>query len=272
MKKLKSYVFSAIVILMISFSDKAESKSMEIDQRLERAVEAWRNGTSFAQADTDTDTDTSDSDDSDKDTDTSSSSDSNSDTEDSDTDTDTSSSSSSDSDTEGSNRQAEVTDPKTGIKYGCYWSHCWRSCKKGEHILDNSGQDLCVYNDNGNHWCYSDLGRCTYASGCQDAVKWGCYGTGGEPGRIVPTGCPFKGYPCDTKTKRSFGCSKIGRYGNNRCWRSCDSKKEKSKCPHKGYCKNQCNPKGYCYVEAGACSFNERCVVATALECSIRWL
>merc|ERR1711970_1535382 len=82
-----------------------------------------------------------------------SSSDSNSDTDDSDTDTDTSSSSSSDpssssssdsssssssdSDTESSNRQAEVIDSKTGIKYGCYWSNCWRSCKKGEHIVDN---------------------------------------------------------------------------------------------------------------------------------------
>merc|ERR1712121_388110 len=186
-----------------------------------------------------------------------------SDSDDSDTDTDTSSSSSSDSDTEGSNRQAEVTDPKTGIKYGCYWSHCWRSCTKG---------DLCVYNDNGNHWCYSDLGTCTTAWGCRDAVKWGCYGTGREPGRIVPTGCPFKGYPCDSKTKRSFGCNKSGKYDNNRCWRSCTSKKEESKCPHKGYCKHKCNYKGYCFVDAGACSFDERCIVATALECSTRWL
>merc|ERR1740131_568543 len=47
----KRDVFLAIVILIISFSDEAESKSTVIDQRLERAVEAW-NGTSLVQAGT----------------------------------------------------------------------------------------------------------------------------------------------------------------------------------------------------------------------------
>jgi len=268
--KSKTYVFSAIVMLIISFSDKAESKSMEIDRRLERAVEAWRNGPSHAQADTDTDTDTSDSDDSDTDTDTSSSSSSDSDTSsssssdsdtssssdsnsDSDTDTDTSSSSSSDSDTDSSNRQAEVIDSKTGIKYGCYWSNCWRSCQKGEHIVDN--KDLCEKDE----WCYSDLGLCAVASGCREAVKWGCYGNGTESGRIVQNGCNGERsnrYHCDTATKKSFGCSVWSV-----CWRSCDSAKEKNCGKHKahGY--------GWCYVDAGACSFDKRCIVATVLDC-----
>jgi len=212
MKQHKTHVFSAIVILIISFSDEAKSKSLEIDRRLERAVEAWRNGTSLAQADTDTDTD-------------------------------------------GSNRQAGVIDPKTGIKYGCYWSHCWRSCKKGEQIINTGTQkDLCDHDD----WCYSDLGRCTRASKCREAVKWGCYGTGTEPGRIVETGCPgFEGYLCDKETRISFGCDK----GLSHCWRSCNSKKERN-----------CNDKSldgqeYCHVHAGYCSWDKRCIIATVLKC-----
>merc|ERR1711970_1115579 len=202
MQKLKTYVFSAIVFLVILLSDEAESRTLEIDRRLERAVEEWRNGTSFAQADADT----SDS---------------------------------------GSNHQSiDYHFPDAGIKYGCYLSQCWRSCKKGE-------QDLCENDE----WCYSNLGICTFDFACDEALKVPCYGT--APGEIKETGCPgFKGYLCDAETETSFGCSKSRSY----CWRSCD--KEEMWC-------NRKMPDGgmYCYVDAGTCTYDKRCSVATALNC-----
>jgi len=268
MKKLKTYALSAIVILFISFSDEAESKSLEIDRRLERAVEAWRNGTTLTQVDTDTDTDTTDSDGG---------------IQISRWEADNTNA------VTGSNREAEVIDPKTGIKYGCYLNKCWRSCKKGLQAgYWEAGmpagyynyKDLCDHGDNGNHWCYSDLGSCSYASSCWEAVKWGCFGTGTEPGRMV-TGdgapCPgFKESYCDTETKRSFGCDSYATF----CWRSCDYKEKN--CNHKGH-----GGYGYCYVDAGHCSIlfpdcnrfsdprcnphstvNKRCIVATVLRCA----
>jgi len=253
MEKFKTYVFSALVILIVSFSDEAESKSMEIDRRLERAVEKWRKGTSLAQAQ---DTDTSDTDGgiqiSRREADNTNA-------------------------VTGSNRQA-VRDPETGIRYGCNYmayhgsSFCWRSCEKGVHFKEGkngSQEDLCVYSDSrGYDWCYSDLGICSFSWGCQEAVKWGCYGTGSEPERHIPAfrergWCPMGGgYLCDTETRRSFGCEITILWGTGRCWRSCDA--EENLCNN--YIDSE-KKKGWCPVDAGICSYNGRCIVATALDC-----
>jgi len=235
MKKLRTHVFSAIVIL-ISFGDEAESKSLEIDRRLERAVEAWRNGTSLDRADSD----------------------------------------------RGIyanirhlrgiyanipplRQSADNPGPAVRavpvVKYGCYWSYCWRSCKKGEqdpsgYFKQKTWHEFCQNDE----WCYSDLGTCSTDAGCYEAPKWGCYGTGYnglDDGRVVIGGddapCPgFKGYYCDTKTGRSFGCSD----GYSRMWRSCDSGKD-------SHCKD-----GYCFVDGGLCTYDIRSIVATVLACT----
>jgi len=230
------YVFSAIVILTISFSDEAESKSMEIDRRLERAVEAWRNGTSLDRA--------------------------------------------------GGiyanirhlrgiyanipplRQSADNPGPAVRavpeVKYGCYLSYCWRSCKKGEqdpsgYFKQKTWHEFCQNDE----WCYSDLGTCSTNAGCSEAPKWGCYGTGwGRPdglrsGRVVIGGddapCPgFEGYYCDTKTERSFGCSD----SLSRMWRSCDAGEDGESCKD-----------GYCYVNGGYCTYDIRSIVATVLDC-----
>jgi len=254
MNKLKKYVFSAIVILIVSFSDEAESKSLEIDRRIGRAVEPWSNGTSLAQADTDT--------------------------------------SDSDGGIQISRREADdanavtgmgtgskrlqsdpigITDPVTGIRYGCFWNNCWRSCKYGEftpggwsrpskfptwdpvnkRFITTIWEEFCK-NDK---WCNSDLGPCLADASCSEAVKWGCYGWGTEPGRMVKgddAPCPkFAGHYCDTKTERSFGCA----HPEGRCWRSCDQEEE--------YCRKD----GWCVVNSGECTHNHRCIVATVLKC-----
>jgi len=253
MKNLKTYVFSAIVILIIPFSDESESKVLEIDRRLERNVEAWRNGTSLAQADSDGGIQISrrEADNADAIT--------------------------------GSKRQAyffqdlgPITDTETGIKYGCYWSKCWRSCREGEqdpsgywkkHSLLSSNYEWKKFCQN-DKWCYSDLGRCTLSQGCQEAVKWGCKGTGlgrgfyGFDGRVVMGGddtpCDtWKGYLCDTKTKRSFGCSDQ----MSTCWRSCDPQ-EDSNCWRD-------NPDPYCNVGGMLfCSLDRQCLIATVMDCN----
>jgi len=257
MKKLKTNVFSAIVILINSFSDEAESKSLEMDRRLERAAEAWSNGTSLAQADTDT--------------------------SDSDGGIEISRREADNADAvtgmvTGSKRQAyffqdlaQETDPETGINYGCYWSKCWRSCKKGEQDPSGYYKERTIISTIGSHtikewhefcqndkWCYSDLGPCSANGGCQEAVKWGCYGTGREPGRMVKgddAPCPVRGQYCDTKTERSFGCDDH----KTRCWRTCDEEED------------YCFKRGYgvptCIVDSGDCSYDHRCIVATVLKC-----
>jgi len=249
MKKLKTYVFLAIVILVISFGDEAESKSLEIDQRLKRVAEAWSNGTSFAQADTDT-------------------SDSDGGIQISRREADNANAVT--GTVTGSKRQAK-TDPETGINYGCYLTYCWRSCKKGEQ--DPSGyytkhtsisvvgsvtykkwHEFCK-NDK---WCYSDLGACSANGGCREAVKWGCYGTGREPGRMVKgddAPCPVRGQYCDTKTERSFGCDDY----KTRCWRTCDEEED--------YCFKQGYGVPTCITNSGDCSYDHRCIVATVLKC-----
>jgi len=202
MKKLRTYVFSAIVIL-ISFGDEAESKSLEIDRRLERAVEAWRNGTSLDRADSDggiyaniphlrqslpeygcyS------------------------------------------SQCWRSCRRGEQ-DPSGYYK------------KKNPPEPIETWHEFCQNDE----WCYSDLGTCSTNAGCCEAPKWGCYGTGwGRPdglrsGRVVIGGddapCPgFEGYYCDTKTERSFGCSD----SLSRMWRSCDAGEDGESCKD-GYC------------------------------------
>lgn len=174
----------------------------------------------------------------------------------------------------GPNRQAALYDAETGLKYGCYLTYCWRSCKKGEQIV--KGKDLCSNNE----WCYSDLGICTYASGCKDAVKLQCYGYGYEPGHIKKgkspsTPCPplFDGYLCDTKTERSFGCDQ-GAF--NTCWRSCYNSallgEEGCNYSHgptvlAGY-KGGPAGSGWCFVPgAGKCSKSSRCIFATQIKC-----
>jgi len=271
MKKLKTYVFSAIVILIISFSDEAESKSMEIDRRLQRAAEAWRNGTSLTQADSDgvqisrlqagdanavTSTKT------------------------------------------GSDRQAQIphthiappevdpyanaiTDPETGIHYGCYWNKCWRSCRKGEQDPDgwwkkvsglSSNYEWQTFCDN-EVWCYSDLGSCSYNSGCSQAVKWGCYGTGyGRDhggllrGRVIMGARPsspcyphFQKYLCDKQSGHSFGCDA----DYSLCWRNCDPGQEEN-CWRRERKNGQRVGAYFCHVDAGLCSVDHRCIVATA--------
>jgi len=277
MKKLKTYVFSAIVILIISFSDEAESKSMEIDRRLERAAEAWRNGTSLAQADKDT----SDSDGVQI---------SRLEADDADAVTSTKT---------GSDRQAfliphthiappevdpytnAITDPETGIHYGCYWNKCWRSCRKGEQNPDgwwkkvsglSSNYEWQTFCDN-NVWCYSDLGSCSYNSGCSEAVKWGCYGTGyGRDhggllrGRVIMGARPsspcyphFQKYLCDKQSGHSFGCDA----DSSLCWRDCDPGQEEN-CWRRERKNGQRVGAYFCHVDAGLCTLDARCIVATA--------
>jgi len=263
MNKLKKYVFSAIVILIVSFSDEAESKSkfLEIDRRIERAVEAWSNGTSLAQADTDT--------------------------SDSDGGIQISRREADDANAvrgvvtgmgTGSNRQAtagSITDPETGIRYGCSMkNNCWRSCKYGEFtpggwsrpskfptwdpvnqkFVSTVWEEFCKNDE----WCYSDLGVCEVDSSCSEAVKWGCYGWGTEPGRMTRmpgkfAPCPKFGakyYYCDTKTERSFGCDNWIGY----CWRSCNEGEKY--CDKKGWDENK-NP--WCIVNSGKCTYAHRC-------------
>jgi len=271
MKKLKTYVFSAIVILIISFSDEAESKSMVIDQRLERAVEAWRNGTSLAQADIDT----SDSDA----TNASTASDRQAVVSGGITDPST-----------GPDRQAVVsggiTHPETGIKYGCYWNKCWRSCREGEQDPDGWWKKMSPASSNyewqkfckNDQWCYSDLGSCSYNAHCVQAVKWGCYGTGyGRDegllrGRTIIGARPsspcyprFPKYYCDIPTGQSFGCTD----SDSKCWRSCDPWKD-SYCwrgRRYGTDKQPIIEGMWCQVDAGFCSIDERCIIATVLVC-----
>jgi len=123
--KLRTCVFSAIVILFISFRDEAESKpvelpqegevslkkEMEIVRRLRRDMAAWRRGTSLNQADH-KDTDSSDTDSSDSSSSDSSSSDSSSsDSSSSDSSSsDSSSSDSSSSDSSSSDSSSSDTD------------------------------------------------------------------------------------------------------------------------------------------------------------------
>jgi len=270
--KLRTCVFSAIlVILIISFGDDAESKSLEIDRRLERAAEARRNGTSLARADSDrmyankrhplggiyanTRHPLG-------------------------------------------GRYANIRHPFGGIyanipplrqstpstddpgpavvavpfiQYGCYWSKCWRSCKKGAQNPSGYFKKKNVWHEfcQNDKWCYSDLGVCSHDAGCYEAPKWGCYGTGFnglDDGQVVIGGddapCPgMEGYYCDTKTGRSFGCGD----DNGLSWRSCDPSKD-------SYCKEWddflAGSQGfYCYVDAGHCSTDIRSIVATVLEC-----
>jgi len=301
MEKLRTYVFSAIVILIISFGDEAESKLMEIDRRLKRAVEAWRNGTSLTRADSylkskcqrtkfeaesggviGTFIPSCESDGTYSPTQFWGS-------------TGYSWCALADgTEVPGTRTRPGVarnTDcsiyreprgiyaniphlrqstPSTVVKYGCFWSRCWRSCKKGEQ--DPSGyfkkknppepietwHEFCQNDE----WCYSDLGTCSTDARCKEAPKWGCYGTGwGRPdglynGRVVIGGddapCPgFKGYYCDTKTGRSFGCSD----SLSRMWRSCDAGEDSS-----------CTD-GYCFVDSGYCTYDIKSIVATVLDC-----
>jgi len=147
-------------------------------------------------------------------------------------------------------------DAKTGRKYGCYLSHCWRSCKKGEQFVN--GKDLCENDE----WCYGDLGRCSQSWGCRDAPGLQCYGYGYEPGHFKigkspDTPCPaaFDKYYCDTVTERSFGCSD----SEHLCWRSCHEKEKN--CRGRG-------KESWCYVtRASGCSKDNRCIVATQLPC-----
>jgi len=155
-----------------------------------------------------------------------------------------------------SNSQA-VYDAETGRKYGCHLNSCWRSCKKGEQFV--KGEDLCKNDE----WCYSDLGKCSWASGCVDAVKLQCYGYGYEPGHFKigqsteGTPCPaaFDKYYCDTVTKKSFGCSD----SESSCWRSCHERERNCKKGKNNWCP---------VIRAGRCSKDNRCIVATQLPCS----
>jgi len=133
--KLRTCVFSAIVILFISFRDEAESKpvelpqegevslkkEMEIVRRLRRDMAAWRRGTSLNQADH-KDTDSSDTDSSDSSSSDSSSSDSSSsDSSSSDSSSSDSSSSDTDKDDEKSLNQAEASNDQA---IPCHFSEC----------------------------------------------------------------------------------------------------------------------------------------------------
>jgi len=302
------YVFSAIVILIISSSDEAESKSMEIDRRLERAVEAWRNGTSLAQADTGNQISRLEADDADAVTSMKTGSDRQASSILNDADAVTSIKTGSDrrassisddanavtSMKTGSDRQAHsyensITDPETGIKYGCYLNECWRTCRKREQDPDGwwkkhsppssnyEWQTFCKNDHGPGGWCYSDLGSCSYNSGCSEAVKWGCYGTGyGRDrgfvrGRVIMGARPsspcyphFQKYYCDKKSGKSFGCAG----SSSLCWRSCDPGQEEPNYCWRRERKNGRRVGGYwCHVNAGLCSTDNRCIVATALAC-----
>jgi len=265
MKNLKTYVLSAIVILIVPFSDESESKALEIDRRLERNVEAWRDGTSLAQADSDGGSQISrrEADNANAIT--------------------------------GSKRQAyffqdlgPITDTETGIRYGCYWGKCWRSCTDGgqdgilegywkKHSLLSSNYEWKKFCPN-DKWCYSDLGQCAVSQGCREAVKWGCRGTGYgrglyglAEGRVVLGGddapCPwFEGYLCDTVSKRSFGCDDQ----MSTCWRSCDPSEEEPDTCWPGPAGVD-GPDQYCSVGGHFFCYGKdaNCLIATVMDCNV---
>jgi len=146
-----------------------------------------------------------------------------------------------------------------------------------KHSIASSNYEWQTFCDN-EKWCYSDLGSCSYNSGCYNAVFWGCYGTGRgrergmERGRVVYGSEPsspcyprFPKYFCDIPSGRSFGCTSV----DSKCWRSCDPWKDEYCWRDREYGDDgQPIIEGmWCKVDAGYCSKDYRCIIATALDC-----
>jgi len=152
-----------------------------------------------------------------------------------------------------------------GHRYGCYQNSCYRTC-------DLSHDDGCEmdYEYAGAHWCYVYLGYCVADKGCKNAAYAKCSGAEKSPFQLGDSGTPcphdFDGYYCDLSVKRSFGCA-----DNSHCWRSvgmCRCVDNLGGMDGYGKCKEN-TWSTWCYVDAGGCTYDSNCLIATTLPCHI---